>query len=162
DIKLTTDVAASTFYMGFNMLDPVVGGYDEAARKLRRAISIAVDHREYISIFLNGRGIAAQGPVPPGIFGYLEGEEGINPYVFTWENGEAHARGLDEARRLLAEAGYPQGRHAETGVPLTINLDVAGGGPEDKARFDWYRKQFRKLDLDLQVRATDYNRFQEK
>ena len=162
DIKLTTDVAASTFYMGFNMLDPVVGGYDEAARKLRRAISIALDYQEYIAIFLNGRGFPAQGPIPPGIFGYLEGEEGINPYVYQWENGEARRRSLDEARRLLAEAGYPQGRHAKTGVPLTINLDVAGGGPEDKALFDWYRKQFGRIGVDLQVRATDYNRFQEK
>jgi len=162
DISLSTDVAPSTYYMGFNMLDPVVGGYTDRARKLRRAISIAVDYGEYISIFLNGRGIAAQGPIPPGIFGYQEGEAGINRYVYRWEDGEVRRRSLDEARRLLAEAGYPQGRDAETGRPLTIHLDVAGGGPEDKALFDWYRKQFRKLDVDLQVRATDYNRFQDK
>ena len=29
-----------------------------------------IDQEEYISIFRNGRGIAAQGPIPPGIFGY--------------------------------------------------------------------------------------------
>ena len=44
------------FYMGFNMLDPVVGGYTEAQQKLRQAISIALNQEEFISIFLNGRG----------------------------------------------------------------------------------------------------------
>lgn len=69
--------------MGFNMLDPVVGGRTEqekqAARKLRQAISIAVDYEEYISIFANGRGLPAQSPIPPGIEGYRDGEAGINP-----------------------------------------------------------------------------------
>lgn len=162
NIELNTDVAPSTYYLGFNMLDPVVGGDSERARKLRRAISIAVDFDEFVSIFRNGRGIAAQGPIPPGIFGYQKGEDGINPYVYRWENGEPRRRSIDEARKLLAEAGYPGGRDAQTGKPLLIYLDVPGGGPEDKSTFDWYRKQFEKLNLQLQVRPTDYNRFQEK
>ena len=61
---------------GFNMRDAVVGGLEQRARLLRQAISIAVDYEEYISIFLNGRGIAAQGPVPPGIFGHRPGPPG--------------------------------------------------------------------------------------
>lgn len=162
EIKLLTDVAPSTYYLGFNMLDPVVGGDSERSRKLRRAIAIALDYDEYISIFRNGRGIAAQGPIPPGIFGYQEGQDGINPYVYRWENGAPKRHSIEEARRLLAEAGYPNGRDARTGKPLLINLDVTGGGPEDKSTFDWYRKQFEKLNLQLQIRPTDYNRFQEK
>jgi oligopeptide transport system substrate-binding protein len=68
-IRLLTSVRASIFYMGFNMLDPVVGGLAEAQTKLRQALSIAIDQEEFISIFMNGRGIAAHGPLPPGIFG---------------------------------------------------------------------------------------------
>ena len=49
-----------------------------------------------------------------------------------------------------------------TGKPLVLNLDVTARGPDDKARLDWIRKQFAKLDLQLVVRATDYNRFQDK
>ncbi|HET6761069.1 MAG TPA: ABC transporter substrate-binding protein, partial [Gemmatimonadaceae bacterium] len=63
-IKLETAVAPSDNYMGFNWLDPVVGGVSERARKLRQAISIAIDYEEYISIFANGRGVPAQGPIP--------------------------------------------------------------------------------------------------
>ena len=58
-IALSTSVATTTMFMGFNWLDPVVGGPSERARKLRQAISIAVDWEEFISIFANGRGIAA-------------------------------------------------------------------------------------------------------
>ncbi len=161
-IGLETAVQASIYYMGFNMLDPVVGGDSRRARLLRRAISIAVDYEEFISIFANGRGIPAQGPIPPGIFGYAEGREGINPYVYDWVDGRPRRKSIAEARRLLAEAGYPHGREAGTGKPLLIHLDVTGGGPEDKARFDWLRKQFRKIELQLVIRNTDYNRFQEK
>ena len=161
-IQLTTAVNVSTFYMGFNMLDPVVGGLSDAQRKLRQAVSIVMDYEEYISIFMNGRGIAAQGPIPPGIFGYRGGQAGIDPYVYDWRNGAARRKSMDEARRLLAEAGYPDGIDAKTGQPLTLHLDITAAGPDDKARLDWYRKQLKKLNIQLVVRNTDYNRFQDK
>ncbi|MDX1251904.1 MAG: ABC transporter substrate-binding protein [Gammaproteobacteria bacterium] len=161
-IKLSTSVETSTFYMGFNMLDPVAGGYTERARKLRQAVSIAIDHEEYISIFTNGRGIAAQGPVPPGIFGYQEGAEGVNPYVYAWRDGRPQRKPIEEARRLLAEAGYPDGRDEKTGKPLQLYLDITASGPDDKSLLDWYRKQLQKLNVELVIRNTDYNRFQEK
>jgi len=161
-IGLLTAVTASTYYMGFNMRDPIVGGDSERARLLRRAIAIAVDYEEYIAIFNNGRGIAAQGPIPPGIFGYREGEAGINPYVYRWRNGRAVRRGLDEAGERLAAAGYPRGRDPETGRALSLSYEAVASGPDDKARLSWIRKQFAKLGIQLVVRSTDYNRFQEK
>jgi len=162
DIQLSTGVAASTYYMGFNMRDPVVGGYSQRSRKLRQAISIAVDYEEFISIFMNDRGIPAQGPIPPGIAGYLPAEAGVNPYVYTWQNGKLKRKSIKAAKQLLIEAGYPAGRDVKTGKPLIVHLDTTGGGPDDKARFDWLRKQFFKIDLQLDIRSTDYNRFQEK
>ncbi len=161
-ITLSTSVATSTFYMGFNWLDPVVGGSSERARKLRQAISIAVDWEEYISIFANGRGVAAQSPIPPGIFGHLEGEAGINHYVYDWVNGAPKRKPLEAAKKLLAEAGYPDGLDEKTRQPLVIYLDTTSNGVGDKARLDWLRKQFDKLNLQLVLRSTDYNRFQDK
>jgi oligopeptide transport system substrate-binding protein len=161
-IELVTGVGTSTYYMGFNMLDPVVGGLSEDKRKLRQAISIAIDYEEFISIFLNGRGIPAQGPIPPGIFGYQDGEKGINPYVYDWVNGKPQRKSIEYAKKLLAEAGYPDGREEKTGKPLTIFFDTTATGPDDKARMDWFRKQFQKLNIQLVVRGTDYNRFQDK
>lgn len=161
-IKLETAIAATSFYTGFNMLDPVVGGYSERARKLRQAISIAIDQEEYISIFANGRGIPAQGPIPPGIFGYSEGKAGINPYMYKWENGQAVRKSIETAKQLLAEAGYPNGRDKKTGEPLVIYMDITASGPDSKSDLDWMRKQFRKLKIQLVLRSSDYNRFQDK
>jgi oligopeptide transport system substrate-binding protein len=161
-ITLSTSVATSTMYTGFNWLDPVVGGNSERARKLRRAISIAVDYEEFISIFANGRGIAAQSPIPPGIFGYREGSEGINRYVYDWIDGTPKRKPIEEAKRLLAEAGYPGGVDAETNQALIIHLDTTSGGIGNKSRLDWIRKQFDKIGVQLDVRSTDYNRFQDK
>ncbi|KTD58640.1 bacterial extracellular solute-binding protein [Legionella sainthelensi] len=160
---LTQIVQPSTYYMGFNMLDNVVGGVSERARKLRQAISIAVNYDEEIAIFYNGRGVAAQGPIPPGIFGYKEGKEGVNSYIYQWENDEAIRRPINDAKQLMIEAGYPGGIDPKTGNPLILHYDVtSSGGPEDKSLFDWTRKQFAKIGIDLNVRATLYNRFQEK
>jgi oligopeptide transport system substrate-binding protein len=161
-IKLSTSVATSTMYTGFNWLDSVVGGSTDRARKLRQAIAIAVDFEEFISIFANGRGIAAQSPVPPGIFGYREGEEGINRYVYDWVAGMPKRKSIETARQLLAEAGFPNGIDAQTRQPLVINLDTTANGVGDKSRLDWLRKQFDKINVQLVVRSTDYNRFQDK
>jgi ABC-type transport system substrate-binding protein len=161
-ITLSTSVATSTMYMGFNWLDPVVGGGSERSRKLRQAIAIAMDFEEFISIFANGRGIAAQSPIPPGIFGYREGEVGINHYVYDWKNGAPNRKPIEAAKKLLAEAGYPDGLDAKTKQPLVIYLDTTSSGVGSKSRLDWLRKQFDKLNLQLVVRSTDYNRFQDK
>jgi ABC-type transport system substrate-binding protein len=203
-VTLSTAVATSTMYTGFNWLDPVVGGScpspqpsdgttghstrpsesngqvaghpasgrgggrekqscnPERARKLRRAIAIAMDFEEFVSIFANGRGISAQSPIPPGIFGYREGREGINRYVYDWVDEAPKRKSVEEAKRLLAEAGYPGGVDARTGQPLVIHFDTTATGMGNKSRLDWLRKQFDKLGVQLDVRSTDYNRFQDK
>ncbi len=166
-IRLETAVAVSTYYVGFNMLDPIVGGGDseqsrESARKLRQAISIAVDYEEYISIFANGRGIPAQGPISPGIAGYRDGRIGLNSIVYDWLDGKPVRKPLDAAKKLLAEAGYPDGIDQLTGAPLILYFDVTARSAEDRSELDWMRKQFQKLNIQLVVRNTDYNRFQDK
>ncbi|MDA0226365.1 MAG: ABC transporter substrate-binding protein, partial [Proteobacteria bacterium] len=166
-IALRTSVSTTILYLGVNMRDPVVGeGADPAAaarhRALRQALAIAVDWEEYLSIFANGRGVVSHSPLTPGIFGYRDGREGMNPLTHAWSKGAVRRRPLALAERLLVQAGYPGGRDASTGAPLVLYLDTVGRGPGDKPRFDWWRKQFAKLGIQLEVRETDWNRFQEK
>ena len=161
-IRLLTSVKISTFYLGFNMLDPVVGGLNERATLLRQAISIAIDQEEYISIFQNGRGIPAQSPLPPGIFGYEGGEEGVNATVYDWVDGKPQRKPVAVARKLMVDAGYPNGRDERSGEPLVVYLDTTGGGMGEKSRLDWLTRQFAKIDVQLVVRSTDFNRFQDK
>ncbi|EGW20720.1 ABC transporter substrate-binding protein [Methylobacter tundripaludum] len=161
-IQLQTSVTTSSFYMGFNMLDATVGGATEQARKLRQAIAIAVDYEEFISIFMNGRGVAAQGVLPPGIYGFAESKEGINPYIYDWLDGKAQRKKIDAARQLMAEAGYAGGIDPKTKEALILYFDTTATSVDDRPRMNWYRKQFEKLGIKLVIRATDYNRFQEK
>jgi ABC-type transport system substrate-binding protein len=160
-VKLLASVRLSLFYIGFNMLDPTVGGLTERGRKLRQALSIAIDQEEFISIFMNGRGIAAMNPLPPGIFGHDDSAAGINPVVYDWVDGRPKRKPIEAAKKLLAEAGWPNGRDSKTGEPLVLNLDSTSG-MGDKSTFDWLTRQFAKLDIQLVVRSTDGNRFQDK
>lgn len=161
NVRLEVSTQPSVSYIGFNMLDGIVGGSSERARRLRQAIAIAIDIEEMISIFNNGRGVTAHSPVPPGIFGY-RGPAGINPVTHVWRHGHAQRRPLAVAKQLAREAGYAGGRDPATGQPLTLFLDATTTGPDMKSLFNWYRKQFQKLGIELVVRSTDYNRFQDK
>ena len=161
-IQLKGSVQPSIFYMAFNMVDPVVGGYSESAKKLRQAISIAQNQEEYISIFMNERGLPAQGPIPPAIFGNEEGEAGTDTVVYEWKEGKRIRKSMEVAKKLLAEAGYPNGISSKTGKQLKLHYDATATGPDDRALMDWRRKQFAKLGIQLVIRSTDYNRFQDK
>ena len=161
-MDLATTVLPGIYYLGFNMNDDVVGGRDASGRKLRQAISIAVDLESYIPLFLNGRGIVAQGPIPPGLFGYEDGRAGMNPVVYDWVDGEPQRKSIEAARKLLAEAGYPNGIDPDTGQSLLVNIDTPATGPEFKTQMDWMRQQFDQLGIQLVVRATTWPRFQQK
>ena len=165
-LLLRSSTEAQQYYLGFNWRDPVVGLGDtpeqqEKNRKLRQAISIAFDWEQYVSIFLNDEGQVAHGPVPPGVLGYESLPDGMNHQVYTLQNGRVTRRPLEDAKRLLAEAGYPDGRDANTGKPLILHYDSAGG-MGSSAMLDWMRRQLQAINVQLEVRATDYNRFQDK
>ncbi len=148
-VKLRVYERLSMVYWAFNMLDPVVGGYSEKSSKLRHAINLAFDVDEFITIFYNGRGIPAGGPIPIGLLGGKAAtEKTYNPEL---------------AKKLLAEAGYPGGRDLNTGEQLQIFYEAAvSGNPSQQAELTWLRKQMEKIGIDLIIRATDYNRFREK
>ncbi len=162
-IRLLTAPSASIHYVAFNMDDPVIGGLSEAKQKLRQAISIAYDVEEEVAIFLNGRATVANSLTPPGILGYEEGEAGMNPIVYRWDaaRGRPVRRSLDEAKQLLAEAGYPGG-FGHDGKPLEIRFVNGWAGAASRPRLDFVTKQFRKLGIRLVAETTDWNRFQEK
>lgn len=160
-ITITPDVKPGIYYYGFNMRDPVLGGYSEERRKLRRALQIAFDTEEYLNIFYKGNGIPAHSPIPPGIPGHVEGEAGINPYVYDWVDGEARRKPIEEARLLLAEAGYPNGRHAETGEPLRIFMDVQSQAISNTS-MNWIRRAFERIGVQVEYRPADWNRTREK
>jgi ABC-type oligopeptide transport system substrate-binding subunit len=69
--------------------------------------------------------MVAHGPVPPSLFGHRpDGPAAFNPVVYNRAaDGKPVRRSIEEAKKLLAEAGYPDGRDAKTGQPLVLNFD---------------------------------------
>jgi ABC-type transport system substrate-binding protein len=167
--KLPHNVDISNWYVGFNWLDPVVGkgatpGQQIRNRKLRQALSIVIDWDEYSRIFPKKGGETAMGPLPAGLFGSRHGSlEDVNPVTHHVVDGKVVRRSLEEAKALLVEAGYPEGRDEKSGRPLVLNYDYQRvPTPEIKSELDWMVKQFAKLGVQLEIRATDYNQFQDK
>jgi ABC-type transport system substrate-binding protein len=77
------------------MADPLMG----KNKYLRQAMSLALNSGPMIELFYNGRAIAAQGPVPPGLAGYDPNFK--NPY---------REFNLEKAKELLKKAGFPEGK----------------------------------------------------
>ncbi|MFK7974983.1 MAG: ABC transporter substrate-binding protein [Halioglobus sp.] len=160
-ITMSPDVKPGLYYYGFNMRDPVVGGYTPEKRALRQALQIAFNTEEYLNIFYKGNGIAAQTLIPPGIPGHLEGEAGINPYVYDWVDGEPKRKSTEYARQLMVKAGYPNGRDARTGEPLKIFLDVQSQAISNTS-MNWIDRAFSKIGVQVEFRPADWNRTREK
>ncbi|HKO69061.1 MAG TPA: ABC transporter substrate-binding protein [Burkholderiaceae bacterium] len=166
-VQMPRTLEISNWYVGFNWLDPVVGKGDTSDqqirnRKLRQALSIAIDWEEFVRVFESkAAGEPAMGPVPPGVFGFRK--DSINRVVYDVVDGKPRRKSIEVAKKLLAEAGYPDGRDAKTGAPLVLNYDYQRTlTPELKAEVEWMVRQFAKIGVQLEIRATDFNRFQEK
>lgn len=151
-VQLNEDIAPSIFYWGVNMLDQTLGGHSEKARKLRQAIKHAFDIEEYIAIFLNGNGVVAHSPIPPSVAQFEKRAQ----QTLSKKNA------LIQAKKLMGEAGFINGIDPKTHQPLTLFLDIPATGADSQAQLAWMRKQFAKLGIDLVIRATQYNRFQDK
>lgn len=164
-VSVATAVAPCLNYWAFNLLDPVLGGQGAGgdpvrARKLRQALSIALDAEAFNDIFRNGLDVAPQGPIPDGMPGFRLGAAGINPVTHRWIDGAPHRRSLDEARRLLAEAGYPDGRNAHTGAPLVLRFDAYSEYPAPQVA--WAVERLRAVSVQGVPEVTDLNRLREK
>ncbi|MFP6654227.1 MAG: ABC transporter substrate-binding protein [Myxococcota bacterium] len=151
-ISLGQSVALDVFYIGFNLDDSVVGqAGGERSRKLRQAMSLVIDVEEYSRIFMNGRGVRAQSPIPPGIYGYQSDYR--NPYARV---------DLIRAKSLMTEAGYPDGIDPETGEALRLTFDSYDTSTAGMTQVKFYTSAWMRLGIDVRIEATNYNQFQEK
>jgi ABC-type transport system substrate-binding protein len=114
-------------------------------------MSLAIDSREFMRIFQNGRGLPAESPIPPGIFGYHP--EYQNPFRHV---------DLERAAALMKEAGYPGGVDPKTGRPLHLTFDTQDTSSRGLLRFQYFANSWRRLGIEVEIVATTYNQFQDK
>lgn len=132
-------------YTAFNMDDPVVG----PNRKLRQALARAFDGEAWRE-FQNGRIEIPTGPVPPGVAGTLE-----EPQPFGFD--------LDQARRLLAEAGYPEGKDPATGRRLTLTLELGqADNPEARQAAELMASFMERIGVVLELSYNNWPAFLQK
>lgn len=136
------DVLLDFIFRGFNMEDPLLGGYSEKSKALRQAICLAIDLEEMNQTFYNGRTTVYDGPIPPGLDGFPENGKG--PVSYRGPN-------LPLARQKLAEAGYPNG----DGLPpisfytsiSTINTEMA----------EMVKRQLAQVNIKFEPQFVDFS-----
>ena len=121
------------YYIGFNMRDPVLG----KNRKLRQAMNAAFDRAAWTKYY-SGRVVRADGPLPLGVDGRLE-----TPFAYDTD--------LEKAKRLLAEAGYPDGIDPKTGRRLTLTLSIGRASQESRESGELMASFFEKIGIRFEL-----------
>jgi ABC-type transport system substrate-binding protein len=138
-IKLTKDPSPEVLYTGFNMADPVVG----KNKALRQAISLAYDRQKFIDLYLNGRGLAANGPIPPGF-----------PTFEANRKAEFCRFDLDAARAKLKEA------EAFNGGPIpTLHILFGDTTTATTQEGDFFVTQMKMIGLTVEAEYKPWPRF---
>ena len=105
--------------------------------RVRRAVLLALDKAALVRFAVFGHGAPTHRPIPPG-----------SPFF----NGDIPLRpDLPEARRLLTEAGFPNG--------FNIPLIVPVGRPTRERMGLAVQQMLRPLGINVEVRRLPYNRF---
>ncbi|MEO2032860.1 MAG: ABC transporter substrate-binding protein [Planctomycetaceae bacterium] len=129
-------------FKGFNMEDPVLGGYTDEKKKLRQALCLAMDWDEVNEAFYNGLNIVYDGPIPPGLKGYPDDGQAAISY---------RGLNLDRAKELLAEAGYPDGEGLAA-------LDYyTGRGANSQPQTEMLQQHLSRINVKLNVHLVDFS-----
>ncbi|MCB9846486.1 MAG: hypothetical protein H6811_10940 [Phycisphaeraceae bacterium] len=137
-----SDLLLDFIFRGFNMEDPLVGGYSSEKKALRQAISLAVDWQEFNESNYMGQAYIYDGPIPPGLDGHPEG--GRAPLTYRGPN-------LALAAEKLAEAGYPGGQGLD---PIKYFTDQSD---ESRKMTETFKKQMARIGVTIDPQYVDFS-----
>ncbi len=112
---------------------------------LRRAMSLAYDVKKSNELFYNNTSLPAQSVVPPGIAGNIPNY--TSPY---------RGPNIEEAKKLLAKAGYPEGK----GLP-EITYDCPSGTVSRQIG-DYMKQQLAQIGVRIKVVTNPWPELQKK
>lgn len=116
-------------YFAFNHENPIFKNV-----KLRQAMNLAYDRDGANKLFHENTAFIAQGPVPPGLAGHRK--EFKNPYSKL---------DVEQAKKLLVEAGYPGGKGLPEITIQTRNETVA------RQQIEFFAKCMDKIGIKISV-----------
>jgi oligopeptide transport system substrate-binding protein len=143
DIQLKTFPDPSTYWLGFNMSDDILGNN----KPLRLAINRAIDRQKFIELFFNGRHLVADGLIPPMMGCY---DPQIKQKGYAIYN-------LDGARKLLKEA------EAIYGAKLpTLKIAMPGADTWTRQFGQFLERSLVAIGLEVDVQYMDRPTYEEK
>jgi peptide/nickel transport system substrate-binding protein len=138
-------LASSYSYLGFNLNLPLFQD-----KRVRQAISHAINKQEIIDIVLLGLGKEATGPYKPGTWAY-------NPDVKRFPFDQARAQAL------LAEAGWAakgsDGVLTRNGQRFTFTLITNQGNKTREKCAQIIQKNLKTVGIDVQIRIVEWAAF---
>jgi len=143
NIKLEKFSNPSTFFIGFNMEDQLLG----SNKPLRRAISYAVDRERFIDLFSNNRNIVADGFLPATMRSY-------NPDIK--KKGYAE-HSIEKAKQLIEEAEVIN----EGKIPL-LKVGMPGTDTFYRQMGQFLKKCFDDVGLEVEMTYMDWPTYLEK
>ncbi|MCL4219904.1 MAG: hypothetical protein KJZ65_00905 [Phycisphaerales bacterium] len=136
-------------FRGFNMEDPLVGGYMPGKKALRQAISLAMDWEELNEAYYWGTAVVYDGPIPPGLDGFPEGPGNRAPVSYR---GPDYAK----AREKLVEAGYRVGADGLVKDLPPIDFYTGRGAVNEKITA-LMERNFAEVGIRLNPRYVDFS-----
>ena len=145
-VKMLSNPEFEIRYIGFNFDDPKLG----KNLKLRQALSLTYDISRRVA-HAGNQLIKAHSVIPPNVAGHDE----------TFRNEFAEYN-LEKAKKLLAEAGFPNGIDPETGEALTLTFDQSGNDTAHRQMGELAVDDWRKLGINVVSVLNSKPRFFEK
>lgn len=143
EINKTMDIGHK--YIAFNNQHPLFSDV-----RLRKAVALSVDRDPLVQVALNGFGKPVYGPLPPTIWGYSEKIENEAKQMYT--------RDLNQARKLMAEAGWTDtngdGLVDKDGKPLSVEILVSPE-PAYQRAVQILQSQLKEAGIDLKITVQE-------
>jgi oligopeptide transport system substrate-binding protein len=140
-ISIDTPMNVDVTYVCFNNENPFLKN-----KKLRQALSLAYDNRISFEKFYAKMAVIAHGPIPPTVAGYRKDLK--SPY---------NKFDLQRAKKLLAEAGYPEGK----GLP-EFNYEMASSHATARQMGEFFKQQMALLGVRVRLSSNTWPQFSEK
>ena len=137
--------SSSYLYMGYNLRHPLFGD-----KRIRQAMTAAINKDELIQGVLFGMGQKAHGPIVPGRWAY-------NPTVKDIEYDPAHAADL------LAQAGWKEknsdGILVKDGKPFKFTILTNQGNQQRLMTAQIVQQRLRQVGIDVKIRIVEWAAF---